>query len=352
MSIKKILILGFLARVLFLAIFVNINNFDIESYLKIGRITFSGNEIYHDHAAWHHPYFPFFLYIQAFAFSFVKYVDPRVFIKAVILIFDTGVICLIYLISRNTKQALSYAFNPIPLLIFGLHGQFDAIPIFFVLSAVHFLQKKHELAASLAFSFAIMAKTWPVLLFSVFSKRIKQVCVLFFPLFPVVSVFLYSVVFRSNLQDIIKTVLNYQGLYGLWGLTELPIFIKAGYLEQKVISLFFLTGYFLFSFFLKRKSVVEEIYFLLLFFFVFTSGFSIQYFSWLVPFAILSNKKSNHLFLLITLTLISFYVSFVFDPNNIFIKKTIEFSQKSLSFFTWLSFLAVLMNAGWYMKKN
>ena len=55
-------------------------------------------------------------------------------IKLINIVFDLGILYLIYLLSnKNVQKTFIYAINPVTLLITTLHGQFDVIPVFFIL---------------------------------------------------------------------------------------------------------------------------------------------------------------------------------------------------------------------------
>jgi hypothetical protein len=56
-----------------------------------------------------------------------------------------------------------YALHPVSLLVGGVHGQFDAIPLLFLLLAVEALHRGRRDASALALAAAIAAKSFPVL---------------------------------------------------------------------------------------------------------------------------------------------------------------------------------------------
>jgi hypothetical protein len=60
-----------------------------------------------------------------------------------------------------------YAAHPVSLLVGGVHGQFDAIPLLFVLLAVEALARGHRDASAVALAAAIATKSFPVLLLPV-----------------------------------------------------------------------------------------------------------------------------------------------------------------------------------------
>ncbi|MDO8741735.1 MAG: hypothetical protein Q7J11_01155, partial [Candidatus Roizmanbacteria bacterium] len=131
---KKIFFIALFIRLICLYLFRNVTNYDLQSYLQVGELTLKSINIYPDVANLHHPYLPFFLYLEAFAFYFKRFaIDPIIVIKVINVIFDLSILQLVYLLStKNLKTAFLYAINPVTILITTLHGQFDVIPIFFI----------------------------------------------------------------------------------------------------------------------------------------------------------------------------------------------------------------------------
>ena len=148
---KIIFIFALLIRLICLYLFRNVNNYDLQSYIQVGELTLKRINIYSDIANLHHPYLPFFLYAEAVAIklgqtSLMSQIGSTIIIKALLIVFDLGIIYLVYLLSmKNQKTTFLYAINPVTILITALHGQFDVIPVFFILLAIYLLNKKNEL---------------------------------------------------------------------------------------------------------------------------------------------------------------------------------------------------------------
>jgi len=318
-KIKRVILLALLLRLVGIFIFRNIDNYDLKSYFQIGELTFKGINIYPRIANLHHPYFPFFLYVEAFVFWLTR--NKLIFItiiKFINVLFDLGNLYLIYLLSKkNPKSAFFYAINPVSILIFTLHGQFDAIPLFFLLlSLVTLRVTKHENPwtplGCLIFSMAVMIKTWPLLfVISVYKRLRNKKLIILVLLFPLISVIIYSLLFKTSIINIVNTIVNYQGLWGKWGLWGL--LGKWRLRWQKISTLIFLLSFFVYSYLNKKRNILKEILYLLLFFFAFTTNFSVQYFSWLMPFlAIIRPKYYWFLTLAITIFLSFSYASWIF----------------------------------------
>jgi len=316
--VKKIILLALILRLIGIFLFCDINNYDLQSYLKVGELTSCGINIYPAVANLHHPYFPAFLYIEAFAYwlgrSKIIIID---IIKIINIIFDLGNVYLVYLLSKkNLKSAFLYAVNPVSILIFTLHGQFDSIPIFFLLLSFYSLATPWVNWGILSFSFAVMIKTWPLLFIISLYKRLKnKKLILLTMVFPLVSIIIYALLFKASFLDIGKTLVGYQGLWGIWGVWSLVGKWRLRW--QKLSTLIFLLVFFIYSFFKKEKNLIKEIFHLLFFFFILTANFSIQYFSWLIPFlAIVRPKNFWQISLSISGYLILSYLSWFFTLTN------------------------------------
>lgn len=348
----KIFIIATFCRLLVIFFSQNISNFDLLSYKKIGELTLQQINIYPQIAKIHHPYFPFYLYVEALAIFFnhrfgISYIF---FLKFINLIFDLGIIYLIYHLSnKNLKITLFYSLNPISILIFFFHGQFDVIPLFFILLSIYFLKQKKELFSILSYSFAVLAKTWPILFFMLIFKKIKNkknLILTFF--FPVIFIVIYGINFGNNFLDIIKTPFTYRSLFSFWGLGKaihLTFFRYQSqppiYLQKFFLSLFLIT-FFIYSLKITYKNLIIYFFDLLLFFYIFTFGFAIQYLSWFIPFLFLIKPKYYYFIYLITFITVFFnYLSWV---NNSFQNLIITV----LIFLNWTAFIFFII----YWKKQ
>jgi len=348
----KIFIIATLFRLLIIFFSKNISNFDLLSYKKIGEITLQQINIYPQIAKVYHPYFPFYLYLEALAIFLNNHfgINYILFLKFINLIFDLGIIYLIYLLSnKSLKTTLFYSLNPISILIFFFHGQFDVIPLFFILLSIYFLQQKKELSSLFYYSFAISTKTWPILFIMPIFKKIKNkknLLLLF--LFPFIFIIIYGINFKNNFLDIIKTPFTYRSLFSFWGLgkaihltffryqSQPPIYL------QKIFLGLFLILFITYSLKINYKNLIIYFFDILLFFYIFTFGFSIQYLSWFLPFLFLIKPKFWYFLYLITFFTVFFnYLSWV---NNNFP----NFIITILIFLNWLGFIFFMI----YWKKQ
>lgn len=343
---KKILIIALLIRLIGLYLFRYVTNYDLQSYLQVGELTLKGVNIYPQVASLHHPYLPFFLYIEAIAIQIgqISLIGPISIIKVILIIFDLGILYLVYLLSnKSIKTAFVYAINPVTILVTTLHGQFDVISVFFILLALYLIKVKWEFSAVISFSFAILTKTWPIIFAVPILRKVndrKFTLLMLIGTFPILFIIIYIVFFKSSLIDIGKTLISYHGLWGIWGPWILLNKLRLRW--QLLFTLIFLIGYFIYTYINKEKIITKNILKLLFFFFIFTTNFSIQYFVWIVPFLILIKPK-NYLYLIsiISIYLFSFYYFWLFCNLCKFTPDWLVITQNITGFILWLSFIKI-----------
>ena len=313
------------------------SNFDIQSYKDIGILTLAGKSIYPDPAISRHPYLPLFLYFEAVtqaASSFLK-IPQIVLIKIILTLFHLVSIYALYLLSKKSlRTTILYALNPLSLLIIAFHGQFDIIPLTCLLLSLLTLQKKQYTKTILLLSLAITIKTWPILFIIPFLKRIpKKYYVYLFPL-PIITLLSYSLMFHTSLFSLLRVLIVYQGVGGIWGLGKLLSLISASKTFLIVYKMIFVLGILLFSLRQKKQEIISELFQLFLFFFIFTPGFGLQWFLWLIPCLILSKNQFSTLMWipLVTCVGISYLSWFPFFPIT---SDTIGI----IFFLTWMLFI-------------
>jgi len=312
-------------------------NFDSKSYNVIGFLTLNGKSVYPDPALSRHPYLPFLLYFEATTqavSSFFK-IPQILIIKIILTFFHLLSIYAIYVLSKkNLKTTFLYSINPISLLIIAFHGQFDIIPITCLLFAIIALQNKQFIKTILLLSFAITIKTWPILFIVLFFKRISHKYHFYLCLLPIASIIAYSLLFHTPIFSILRVLLVYQGVGGIWGFGKVLSLLSVGRLALLIYKVVFVVGILLYSYKLKKTQIKEELLELLLLFFIFTPGFGLQWFLWLIPFLFLTKKPFAHLFMTaITLCLLVAYSSWA--PLNIFSSQIVN----SVLFLMWPLFI-------------
>lgn len=312
-------------------------NFDSDSYKIMGNLTLKGQSVYPDPALSRHPYLPLFLYFEAITqavSSFLK-IPQILIIKIILTFFHLLSIYAIYVLSKkNLKTTFLYSINPVSLLIIAFHGQFDIIPITCLLFAIITLQNKQFVKTVLLLSLAITIKTWPILFIVPFFKRIKYNYHFYLCLLPIASIAAYSLLFHTPIFSIVRVLFVYQGVPGIWGFGKVLSLLSAGKLTLLIYKVMFVVGILLYSYKLKKTQIKEELLELLLLFFIFTPGFGLQWFLWLIPFLFLTKKPFIHLFM-VAILLCLFVAYSSWTPLNIFSSQIVN----SVLFLMWPLFV-------------
>jgi len=330
---KAILLIAIGVRLMFTFFFVNASSEDLRFFLVDGRHILNKNMSY--------PflYFPFYPYLAAASVLVKSFLNPFLFLKLIFGVFDIGVTYMVYLLSKkNSNSMLLYAINPVSLIISNIHGQFDAIPLFFLLWAAYLSIKKKNILSVIALSAGVWIKTWPFLFSLPFLKRLKDKREFFLiGIFPLLFTLTHVVFFRINIIDILTPIKNYRGVYGFWGIGAMISFLPIlSLFLMKIVRRVFLLSFLIFSIFIKRKNIIDEILILLLFFFSFTVTFGSQWLIWLLPFIII--KKPKYWLWFIISSTVYLMVNFMLDVyQNLYMHKELyQFYSTVLGFFCWI----------------
>lgn len=296
-----------------------VRNFDSDSYRIIGALTLKGAPIYPDPAISRHPYLPFFLYVEAASLflSNTLHLPQIVLLKMIFTLFHlSSVSALFILLKKNVQKTALYALNPVSLFVTAFHGQFDIIPVTLLLWAIVYLNKKCFSLTAILLSLAITIKTWPILFVYPYVRRMPKK---YWPLLLVGglgSILLYCLFFRSSPISLLRVLFVYQGVPGIWGVGTVLKLMGATKLISLIVKLCVLCILVISSVRVKKTSVVEELTYLLLLFFLITPGFGIQWFLWLTPFFSLSKKPFfSFLALPVGIGIIYAYASWI--PNSV-----------------------------------
>jgi hypothetical protein len=283
--------------------------YDVESYRIVADLLLNGQEVYTQTASVNrHPYLPLQMYWMAFGrWSSLALELP--FVKVVRLApiaADVGIALLLFASLRRMgtraglQGGLSYALNPIPVLVCAYHGQFDAIAAFFTLLAIYWLKSSPALAGG-SLGLGILSKSWPVLaLPSLFvgtrgwKNRIVLLGVTL--TIPLAGILLYVAIIGGEPKAILERALGYNWGLGVWGYTYALRLLSLAQPGATTLFNWFvrngryvtLLGLGLVWFFRARKQQPGDgILTTLVAFLALTHAFSIQYLMWVVPFAIL-----------------------------------------------------------------
>ncbi len=333
LSIGWVILFSVYIRLLILLIFPGSRSEDLQSFITAGRIVLEKKPIYSS------LYFPFFPYVGALVILLKNFINPLILLKILFSLFDVGIVYLVYLLTENSLLALMYALNPPTIINTTIHGQFDTVPLFFLLLGIYLFKKNASLSSMLSLSFAVFTKTWPLLfIMPLFRKTKTKFIFIYIILFPTISVILHSLIFKISPLDILLPIKNYRGLPAVWGTTLLISFLLPNlpHIFNQIIRRFLLVVFLIFSLVFPFSNLAYAYEMLLLFFFVITPTFGAQWLTWTIPFLIMTRPKGYKYFFMVS----TFYLGLTFYPNVYSISNNLvslwENSVKIIGVITWL----------------
>lgn len=309
-SVNKLLILGLIIRLIPAAFTAHPS--DIESWRTIGFTIYSGQNPY-SLESFGLVYPPLWSFICGIAYTtYAATQSLLVFnftIKLPIILADLGVATYIrkFVFTRtgNEKKAkeamILYIFNPVAIILSGIWGMFDSIPVFLVLLSSIFLFKKQYMRSSLVFGIAIAFKGfYPAMLLPLYlyiinnEEKIREVLKYF-----IMSILVPIIVSAPFLVDDASSFFNMTIIHfeqrQLSNLTYwFPIRLASSE-NQNLVSfiafmsfvILFLTAYFYFLKKVRPKKGLLNMSQIILLFFLTSPTVNEQYFLWLLmPFVI------------------------------------------------------------------
>lgn len=286
-------------------------SYDVESYRLVADVLLSGEDVYTaPQTEQRHPYLPFQMYWMAAArwtADTTNWSYVRVVRKAPILA-DLAICLLIFgrlrhMIGYDTafRGALLYALNPVSVFVSAYHGQFDAIPLLFLVLAI-VTQARSLTTSAVAIGLGILSKSWPVLglpslVWHIRSARRRVAFLLIVGLIPILGIVAYVALVGARLLSPLGRAVGYNWGVGVWGYTFLLRLVAIAfpdvnapfqfalrygrYITLAVLALVWLLRA------REERPLCSSILTVFVAFFAFTHAFSIQYLVWLLPLAIL-----------------------------------------------------------------
>lgn len=359
----SIFVCGLLVRLAIAAFLqgAGVANNDVTNYRKVAEILLGGGQLYVDTPGIY-PYPPPWSLVEMASFWLSQHVAGifTFWVKLVPILADMGIVGLLYLFNRsNPRRAILvsglYAFNPLPILISAVHGQFDSLPIFFSLLGIYLLYRSTTRPlyfSALALMAAIAIKVFPVLLLPVFLFHLKTWRVRF--LFSVVALFpvllLMVPYLLQNFVAVNRELIGYSGVLDLgWG-----AFIRIGAMFvspdlwspatirvlQLIGKILFLVSYLgiLYTAFRsenrEHSTPIQQSAVIFVLFYVFYTGISSQYLVWVLPFLLmLQSRSAMHYSLVATFAVVASYICL--NPT-MFLPSYTLILNASLSILLWL----------------
>lgn len=284
------------------------SNYDIDSFRLVADNVRDLKDIYTVvDTGNRHPYLPLQMYWIGFSgwFADKTGLGFNSIVRLAPIIADCLIVLLLYKVFLKKQimdpiiGGLLYALNPVSVYVSAYHGQFDSIPLLFLLVSL-FYAGTSAYKSGFWLGLGIWIKSWPVIglpiilnSFRDWKKKIQFGLAMV--IFPLVGVIIYLLVFQADFFTTIGKALGYNHGIGVWGYTYLlkilanSLFPKVNIWEVFGFSRFVTIGILglVWFFYARKQSPFSGVLTLLLTFFVFTHAFSIQYLVWLIPFGIL-----------------------------------------------------------------
>ena len=354
--------------------------FDMESMRLVAQMLRAGQDVYVQAAR--HPYLPLQMYFMALA-SFVADHSAfpfEVLVKLPAIVADAAIPILLVRwttggASRQATQRLAwiYAFNPLSTAVVSIHGQFDSLPLLFLLASLLLLRDGRAMGAGLLLGLAVLEKSWPVILLPLALWRVRQwnaraVLLVCCGLVPLLGIAVYCVLLGVEPWLMLHAVSKYSGVVGHWGLTLLAknlcadsacqgilqawAFDHAALLLQ-VAKVVFGGVLLTITWWMAAARLEAAAAAIILAFYVFAYGWGYNYLVWVLPFLLLAESpliSAAYLATATATTLAMFYgyggvdagFAFLFAPDSI-VWRYGGFSSLPL----WLLCAAILLRLLW-----
>ncbi len=187
-----------------------------------------------------HPYLPLQIYWFAVAdwlaenvgFFFVFWLKSlNVVADALIALLISVGLSRFYSIDIARKGSWLYVFNPITILVAAYQGQFDSVPLLFILLSWYFYEKSKRadqgfIGAAWFAGVAILSKTWPFILAPIIFLRLKnwrqRIQVFIVTTLPLLlGILLFELLFPGSWQALLRRVMRAGAISGWWGYSSL-----------------------------------------------------------------------------------------------------------------------------------
>jgi hypothetical protein len=315
------------------------SNFDNESFRILGGLTSAGENVYASPLAVdRHPYLPFFIYWIGLASRIADGSDPvfTFLLRLLPILGDVGICLVIYRMmlrlgrAEATYAALWYGLNPVAVFVSAYHGQFDSIPLLFLLLAIY--SCAHSAWSTGAWlGLAILTKSWPVLAVPSLLKglpvfRDKLIFILLVLAVPFAGVLFYSVLFKAAIGPVVLAAVTYNRGLAVWGYTY---FLRLMWVlnpasealfswfirNSRVITVAGLIAVWLWK--ARKETPSAGILTIFVTFFAITHAFAIQYLVWLLPLGLINRDyewlRRYTIFAYIYMVVV--YFTLILSPN-------------------------------------
>lgn len=353
--------------------------FDIEAHWTIGSLVLAGSNVYTAPLAQgRYPYPPLHGIISA-ALVWLAQGDRTLYLAldklapalcgiGIALAVRTAAMRLGQSPAAALRAGLLYALNPLPVMVTAYHGQFEEIPLLFIVLAILLLLdgpargRARAMALSALFlGVAIAYKSWPVLFLLppllLIRRRRWQVAYVLSAAVPLgVSLAAYRVAFGpAGLREAVGTVLGYRGSEGFcWGYVSVfrecwvhPAALRPnpwllGTNERLLVAALVVLAALL----ILRRRPLEGLVTLPLAFYLFAPGWGPNYTIWVLPGALLLSPRLARLYTLTVVPVVTatyldaLYIVYKYSAWSWAVMKPVE---AWLGFAAWIGLVILLL---------
>jgi hypothetical protein len=247
---------------------------------------------------------------------------------------DVGSFFVIWNLLRGHKDQFRILFLlalcPTSILISGYEGNIDGFMIFPVVLAVWLIESKKSIGwGGVSWGMALNVKVVPLMFgAALFFKLSSTKARIKFFVATAVIILICSMPFLLQNPGIIRKVVGYSSIYGVWGISKLVVMLTgdAGFAHwpydptgkhailASLMKWFVIAVIMIVSYLMNRREpkppLLKQFGLIVAIFLFFTPGFGVQYLVWLVPFVTAAGLRATAIYYLTTSLLISVEIFF------------------------------------------
>lgn len=287
-------------------------NYDIQSYKIIAELAHNGNDIYQETAGENrYPYLPFWLYWLSISHTLNEETGLpfHSLVKLFPILADAVLAWLIFHHVRTKKSfqdgfkaGLLYAVNPISIFVVAFHGQFDSLPLLFLVASCIAITN-HPPISGVLLGMGILIKSWPVLGFpslviSLTQWRSRIIFTIGAIMIPALGILVYCLDFGGDPFEIIQRAIGYNRGIGVWGYSYLLRMLCQLFDIDNIYKVYIHISRYITIFGIslvwwlkaRHEKGFNSLLTVFLTFFCLTHAFAIQYLIWLIPFGLITGQ--------------------------------------------------------------
>jgi hypothetical protein len=291
--------------------------YEMHVFQLAATVTRAGESVYLAPIA--HPYLPLQIYWMALAEWLTEEVGLFFvfWLKLDSILLDTALVGLVYLAVRRhagdkpaTEAGWLYAVNPVTILVVAYQGQFEAIPLLFLMLAWYLLTFGRDTTAfagsAIALGLGILSKTWPVLFLPIALLRIARwrrrfLYALMASAVPMVGILTFELFFQGSAIPIVRRALTAGAIPGWWGYSSIMnVAVQLEILSRE--RFLWLSGWAkstallvaAISIWLTRRRAAQiSLLVAILVLFAAVPNLGLQGLSWVVPIALIAGRRNQ-----------------------------------------------------------